>query len=107
MLFGRLTTQTAIWQVLLSIQTAWTILYSTRALPLAAQQSLLCTPTVPSLNTTGEDDKKWSKNSHYYGIGLDYAHNDTVFSAMGNARQQRTLLQKSTQLFTLGGQQGF
>ena len=59
------------------------------------------------LNTTGEDDKKWSKNSHYYGIGLDYAHNDTVFSAMWEMLDNKDIAAKSTQLFTLGGQQGF
>lgn len=59
------------------------------------------------LNSEGEDNQKWSKNSHYYGIGLDYSHNETIFSVIWELLDNKDLGAKSTQLFTLGGQQGF
>ena len=59
------------------------------------------------LNSTDEDNQKWSKNSHYYGLGLDYNRNETVFSAIFEYFDNKDLNAKSTQLYTLGGQQGF
>lgn len=58
------------------------------------------------LNSKDEDNQKWSKNSHYYGFGLNYAKNDTLFSAMWEMLDNKETHAKSTQLFTLGGQQG-
>lgn len=58
-------------------------------------------------NGIGGDDEKWSKNDHYYGIGLDYYKNDTVFSAMWEMLDNKDAKAKKTHLFTLGGQQGF
>lgn len=58
-------------------------------------------------NGIGGDEKKWSKNDHYYGLGWDFNHNDTVFSAMWEMLDHKDSKAKTSQLFTLGGQKGF
>lgn len=65
------------------------------------------TVTAMYSNGTGSDDQKWAKNSHYYGLGLDYSKNDTGFSAMWEMLDNKGMDAQSTQLFTIGGSQGF
>lgn len=65
------------------------------------------TVTAMYSNGTGSDDQKWAKNSHYYGLGLDYSKNNTGFSAMWEMLDNKDMDAQSTQLFTIGGSQGF
>lgn len=65
------------------------------------------TVTAMYSNGTADDTAKWAKNSHYYGLGLDYNKNDTGFSVMWEMLDNKDMDAKSTQLFTLGGSQGF
>lgn len=65
------------------------------------------TVTAMYSNGIGGDEQKWSHNDHYYGIGLDFNKNETVFSVMVEMYDNKDLKADKTYLVTLGGQQGF
>lgn len=65
------------------------------------------TVTAMYSNGIGGDEQKWSHNDHYYGIGLDFNKNETVFSVMVEMYDNKDLNADKTYLVTLGGQQGF
>ena len=65
------------------------------------------TVTAMYSNGIGGDEQKWSHNDHYYGIGLDFNKNETVFRVMVEMYDNKDLNADKTYLVTLGGQQGF
>ena len=60
------------------------------------------TVTAMYSNGIGGDEQKWSHNDHYYGIGLDFNKNETVFSVMVEMYDNKDLNADKTYLVTLG-----
>ena len=59
------------------------------------------TVTAMYSNGIGGDEQKWSHNDHYYGIGLDFNKNETVFSVMVEMYDNKDLNADKTYLVTL------
>lgn len=99
----------------------WTSYYSNGniygAFDLSTRMDNVLTYKTPNLNGSSVtlmysngydgDENKWSKNSHYYGLGYEYAQGPALFSAIWEHYDNKEADTKSSDLFTIGGSYDF